>query len=81
MHLNKKILFSGGCKHAVAFLMWVHRRSEDPSPTEVQCYWKKSVLSGVGTSLKYITVEEMGGGPSHKTTVSKSRRFFKKCDN
>ncbi|KAL4718156.1 hypothetical protein ACJJTC_003371 [Scirpophaga incertulas] len=23
----------GGCKHAVAFLMWVHRRSEEPSCT------------------------------------------------
>ncbi|CAG5056720.1 unnamed protein product [Parnassius apollo] len=24
----------GGCKHSVAFLMWLHRRSEEPSPTE-----------------------------------------------
>ncbi|XP_033226060.1 uncharacterized protein LOC117178739 [Belonocnema kinseyi] len=31
----------GGCKHTVAFLMWLHRRSEDPSPTEVECNWKK----------------------------------------
>lgn len=28
----------GGCKHAVAFLMWLHRRSEEPSPTETVCY-------------------------------------------
>ncbi|KAF9801729.1 hypothetical protein SFRURICE_014883 [Spodoptera frugiperda] len=31
-----------GCKHAIAFLMWVHRRSEEPSCTSVECYWKKS---------------------------------------
>ncbi|KAK5648563.1 hypothetical protein RI129_003455 [Pyrocoelia pectoralis] len=45
---------SGGCKHALAFLMWVHRRSEEPSPTEVECYWKKSKLAKVGTSIKFI---------------------------
>ncbi|KAI5722091.1 hypothetical protein M8J76_003597 [Diaphorina citri] len=28
--------------------MWVHRRSEEPSPTEVVSYWKKSVLSTSG---------------------------------
>ncbi|XP_018395225.1 PREDICTED: uncharacterized protein LOC108773788 [Cyphomyrmex costatus] len=36
---------SGGCKHAVAFLMWIHRRTENPSPTEVSCYWRKPRLS------------------------------------
>ncbi|KAK4885500.1 hypothetical protein RN001_001771 [Aquatica leii] len=25
----------GLCKHAIAFMMWLHRRSEEPSPTEV----------------------------------------------
>ncbi|KAL4713904.1 hypothetical protein ACJJTC_015558 [Scirpophaga incertulas] len=28
----------GGCKYAIAFLAW---RSEDPSTTSVECYWKK----------------------------------------
>lgn len=57
----------GGCKHAVAFLMWVHRRSEEPSCTSVECYWKKSNLAKVGTSLKFITTKEMAKGntPSH----------------
>ena len=50
---------AGGCKHAVAFLMWAHRRSEEPSCTEVECYWRKSALSKVGTTTKYITVEQM----------------------
>lgn len=40
--------------------MWLHRRSEEPSPTEVACYWKKSKLSKVGTSLKFITLKEFG---------------------
>lgn len=40
----------GGCKHAIAFLMWVHRRSEEPSCTSVECYWKKFRLSRVGTA-------------------------------
>ncbi|XP_012054781.1 PREDICTED: uncharacterized protein LOC105617840 [Atta cephalotes] len=41
-----------GYKHALAVLMWIHRRSEDPAlPTEVACYWKKSCLSSVGTRI------------------------------
>lgn len=51
---------TGGCKHALAVLMWIHRRSEDPAPTEIACYWKKSRLSGVGTALKYVEVKDMG---------------------
>lgn len=36
---------SGGCKHGVAFLLWLHRRSEEPSVTSTKCYWKKSNLA------------------------------------
>ncbi|XP_028177249.1 uncharacterized protein LOC114365027 [Ostrinia furnacalis] len=50
---------AGGCKHAVAFLMWVHRRSEEPACTSVECYWRKPTLSKVGTTLKYITVQQL----------------------
>lgn len=50
---------AGGCKHAVAFLMWVHRRSEEPACTSIECYWKKPTLSRVGTTLKYITVQQL----------------------
>ncbi|XP_050516240.1 uncharacterized protein LOC126891103 [Diabrotica virgifera virgifera] len=49
---------SGGCKHSIALLMWLHRRSEEPSPTEVACYWAKSKLSKVGTSVKYLTLKD-----------------------
>ena len=44
---------SGGCKHSIAFLFWVHRRLESPSPTEVECYWKKSKLADVGSEIKF----------------------------
>ncbi|KAL4718128.1 hypothetical protein ACJJTC_019481 [Scirpophaga incertulas] len=50
---------AGGCKHAVAFLMWAHRRSEEPSCTEVECYWRKPTLSRVGTTLKYVTLNQL----------------------
>ncbi|XP_045454482.1 uncharacterized protein LOC123663880 [Melitaea cinxia] len=54
----------GGCKHAVAFLMWTHRRSEEPSCTAVACYWKKSKLSKVGSTLKYMKIKEMASNNS-----------------
>lgn len=52
----------GGCKHAMALLMWVHRRSEEPSCTETQCYWRKSKLSRVGTTIKFITAKDLVKG-------------------
>ncbi|KAL4715283.1 hypothetical protein ACJJTC_010853 [Scirpophaga incertulas] len=39
--------------------MWLHRRSEEPSCTQVECYWNKSLLSKVGTRLKSITAKEI----------------------
>lgn len=51
---------AGGCKHAMAFLMWLHRRSEEPAPTTIVCYWKKSVLSQVGSTVKLIKSENIG---------------------
>ncbi|KAK2578407.1 hypothetical protein KPH14_012739 [Odynerus spinipes] len=50
---------TGGCKDAVALLMWVHRRREDPAPTDIACYWKKSRLSGVGTVLKFVEAKDL----------------------
>lgn len=49
----------GTCKHAIAFLMWTHRRSEEPSCTSVQCYWKKSRLSKVATTLKCLSAKDL----------------------
>ncbi|GBP03544.1 hypothetical protein EVAR_101867_1 [Eumeta japonica] len=52
----------GGCKHAVAFIMWVRRRREEPSCTSVEFYWKKSRLSKVGATLKFVTSKELSKG-------------------
>ncbi|KAL3265632.1 hypothetical protein HHI36_009837, partial [Cryptolaemus montrouzieri] len=64
-----------GCKHAIALLMCVHRRSEEPSCTEVQCYWQKSKLSRVGTTLKFISANDSSKGspmlPSNYTLLEK----------
>ncbi|KAG4079678.1 hypothetical protein HA402_009064 [Bradysia odoriphaga] len=43
----------GGCKHAIAVVGWLHRRSEEPSPTEEKCYWKKSALATIDPSKPY----------------------------
>lgn len=50
----------GGCKHAVAFLFWVHRQCSLPSTTETQCYWKKSSLSSVGTAKRILYAQQIG---------------------
>ncbi|KAF5294675.1 hypothetical protein FQA39_LY02807 [Lamprigera yunnana] len=52
----------GGCKRAIVLLMWIHRRSEEPSCTEVQRYWLISKLSRVGTTLKFITAKNLSNG-------------------
>lgn len=60
----------GGCKHAMALLMWVHRKSENPSPTEIECYWKKPKLSEVGTNQKFILATELI--KKHRAPVEKN---------
>lgn len=46
----------GGYKHGVAFLMWLHlhRRTEAPSCTSIECYWSKSNLAKVGSLIKML---------------------------
>ncbi|KAI5703494.1 hypothetical protein M8J75_012418 [Diaphorina citri] len=39
-----------GCKHAVAFVTWLHHKSSEPSVTEKECYWRRSRLSQAGSS-------------------------------
>lgn len=57
----------GGCKHGLAFLGWLYRKSESPTVTDVDCYWKKSRLSRVGTTLKWVETSSLGrpGGRSY----------------
>jgi len=67
----------GGCKHAMAFLVWVHRRSVDPSCTSIECYWMKSKLSKVGSTLKYITAKELSkGSPSLPSKTEVFEKFL-----
>lgn len=82
MQCHECIASQGGCKHSIAFLMWLHRRSEEPSCTSVECYWRKSKLSRVGTSLKYITAKTLSKGepslPSYESVFHKFLEIGKK---
>lgn len=67
----------GGCKHAIAFLMWLHRRSEEPAPTEVVCYWKKANLSQVGADEKYLEAHNIGKKlKKNPVTIPDTTGFF-----
>ncbi|GBN60713.1 hypothetical protein AVEN_36772-1, partial [Araneus ventricosus] len=48
-----------GCKHAIALITWLHRRSEEPAVTSVSCYWKASRLSAVGKAEKFIKAKNL----------------------
>ena len=61
----------GGCKHAVAFVYWIHRRNEDKSVTEVKCYWAKSALSSVMTK-KYMEAREFSRPTRHSSSIDHS---------
>ncbi|KAJ6642920.1 hypothetical protein Bhyg_07876, partial [Pseudolycoriella hygida] len=54
------------CKHQTALIFWLLRRSEEPSPTEIACYWKKSILSTV-KNVKTKTVDELS---KHSTVLA-----------
>lgn len=56
--------------------MWLNRRSEDPSPTEVTSYWKKPRLSDVGTAVKFVEVKEFGKQASVTSTQLADKSFL-----
>lgn len=71
---------SGGCKHTIAFLMFLHRRSEDPPVTSVTCYWKKSRLSKVGSTLKFIKSKDLSRRKTPdnaSTSINQDEEFLK----
>jgi hypothetical protein len=43
------------CKHALALVSFLHYKSREPSCTEVECYWRPSVLSTVADLRVPIT--------------------------
>ncbi|KAJ6639439.1 hypothetical protein Bhyg_12184 [Pseudolycoriella hygida] len=64
------------CKHQTALIFWLLRRSEEPSPTEIACYWKKSILSTV-KNVKTKTVDELS---KHSTVlVGASNTLLEEC--
>lgn len=67
---------SGGCKHGIALISWLHRRTEEPAPTEVACYWKKSELSRVGSTIKYIEASKID--PSQKKKIMEPPMVLRK---
>lgn len=46
------IIIAGGCKHAVALLGWLYRKTEEKPCTSVESYWKKPRLSKVGSTVR-----------------------------
>ncbi|KAL3281221.1 hypothetical protein HHI36_004435 [Cryptolaemus montrouzieri] len=72
---HDRVAAQGGCKHAIALLMWVHRRREEPSCTEVQCYRQKSKPLRVSSTLKLISAKDLSKGspmlPSNYTVLEK----------
>lgn len=64
--LNKFYLQIANCKHQTALIFWLLRRSEEPAPTEIACYWKKSILSTI-KNLKSKTVDELS---NHSTVLA-----------
>lgn len=54
------VIVLGGCKHVVTLLSWLHRRSEDPPKTSTQCYWKRSKMAAIGTTMKFIKASDLG---------------------
>ena len=64
---------NGGCKHSMTFLYWLHRRSAEPSPTQVECYWKKSVLSQVTNGIPFIRAKNIA---LPKEKAARKRKCF-----
>ena len=48
--------YSRTCKHSIAFLFWICRRTTELSPTEVACYWNKPSLAAVSNRYKFSRI-------------------------
>lgn len=35
----------GGCKHAMAVLFWLHKKTNQPASTDIACYWRSAPYS------------------------------------
>lgn len=50
----------GGCKHSICFIMWLIKRTEEPSVTSINCYWSKPRLYEAVSDNKFIMAKEIG---------------------
>lgn len=39
------IAAAGGCKHAIAVLFWLHKKTNQPASTTIPCYWRSAAYS------------------------------------
>lgn len=62
----------------MAFLMWCNRKFETKSPTEVECYWKKSALSNIGVTKKFMTSDELVGKSTKRIKLNVGPTFLTK---
>ncbi|GBP47538.1 hypothetical protein EVAR_30628_1 [Eumeta japonica] len=69
---TEETILSVQCVNCAAHLACLHRRSEDPLTTSVECYWKKSESSSIGTSLKYIKGKDRYQSLYYKATFPQS---------
>lgn len=63
----------------MAFVSWLYRKAQEPSVTSVQCYWKKSTLSAVGTRNQYSFISNTK--EQRKVQVPVAKDSPKKCFN
>lgn len=49
----------GGCKHGICFIMWLIKRSEEPSVTSVKCYWSRPKLNVAVTTDKFVLAAQI----------------------
>lgn len=65
----------GGCKHTVAFLIWLFKKSEEPATTSVKCYWMKPALSKVGSNIKFIKAKDFKN-EGKLPEIAEDKNFF-----
>lgn len=72
----------GGCKHSICLIMWLIKRTEEPSVTSVRCYWTQPKLSAAVTQDKCILAKEMGKRLPATTSLPNSLKkaaFLQEC--
>lgn len=81
IHRMNFFIILGGCKHLLAFVFWIHRRSEQPAPTSIECYWKKPKMAGIGTTVKFIEANKLGKRKRDDSTSSSSSSLLNNLKN